>query len=128
MGGYEIDSSKLAKAIVTNKEKENKVMTEKHEPASRVRQMDTTKAGVRKYLDAAAEKTKESFHAGSSLKRAAIVFAADCAGLEGTERAEFAKQMDSTPGFFMCGNNSACKQAYEAKGSSVAGLEDYTSF
>jgi hypothetical protein len=108
---------------MANEEKKN----EQGKKPSRVKQMDTTKAGVRAYLDKAAEKTKESFHAGSTLKRAAISYAADCAGLEGEERAEFAKQLDSTPGFFMCGNNSACKQAYDAK--TVEGVSgNYTDY
>lgn len=96
----------------------------------KIKQMDTTKAGLRKnYLEPAAEKTKESFHAGSSMKRAAFMFFCDMIGLAvGTqERAEAAKQWDATPGWFACGNNSACRQAYESKGPEET-LADYTNY
>ena len=75
--------------------------------------INTTKAGLKPRLEEAAKKTGESYHAGATLKRAIIVLAADAAGLQGKDRAEFCKLLDSTPGWFGCGNNSACRQAYE---------------
>ena len=87
--------------------------------------INTSKAGVRQYLDKAAESTKESFHAGSSLKRAFIQMAADAAMLKGADRAKFCKLLDSTPGWFGCGNNSACKQSFDAKSGTDEIAKDY---
>lgn len=93
----------------------------------KIKQMDTTKSGIRKLLDDAAKKEKESFHAGSSVKRAVFCFWADMIGLmpDTPERAEAAKQWDATPGWFGCGNNSACRQAYESKSGADEIAQDY---
>lgn len=124
------ETNRKNKVMANEEKKEGKAQggTQAPEKKAEFKQWDTTKSGLRPYLDKAAEKTKESFHAGSSLKRAAITFAADVAGLQGEARAHFAKTLDATPGWFFCGNNSACRQAYEAKNAEAEALKEYTDY
>jgi len=94
--------------------------------------MDTTSAGIKALLDSSAKLINEarkkdgkealSFHAGECMKLAAGRFAADCAELKDEPRKQFILQWMATPGWFACGNNSACQQAYNRKGS-VAEIE-----
>jgi hypothetical protein len=78
-----------------------------------MKQLDTTKAGVRKYLDEAAKQAKANFHAGEPMKIAFVTFLLDAAGISGEERQAIGRQAMATPGWFGSGNNSACRQAYE---------------
>lgn len=96
-----------------------------------IQDMDTTKSGLKaNYLEPIGKKMDKSFHAGEVLKLAFIAFAADCASLPkgSPERAKFFAQLDSTPGWFGSGNNSACRQAYEAKGGKEEIAADYSTF
>ena len=102
---------------------------------NKMKQQDTTAMGVRAYLDSTAKILNEarkkdgkeavSFHAGEVMKMAAARFAADAVELKGEDRAKFLAMMDATPGWFACGNNSACRQAYERKGSLAEVAKNY---
>lgn len=79
------------------------------------KQMDTTKQGVKAYLDAAAVNTGKAYHSGESMRLATLRFILDAAGIEDAEqRAAIGKQFMATPGWF-ASNASACRQAYESK-------------
>jgi hypothetical protein len=90
--------------------------------------IDCTSTGCKDYMDKAAKAIGggASFHAGSSMKMAFIKMAADIAGLAGKEREEFCRMLDSTPGFFGSGNNSACRQFYEKPANASNPLKEYT--
>ncbi len=91
---------------------------------AKIKQIDTTSAAVKKdYLDPTAAKIGKSYHAGETLKLAFIRLAADALALQGEERVAFIKLMDSTPGWFGCGNNSACRQHFEERKGSLAEIE-----
>jgi len=91
---------------------------------AKIKQIDTTSAAVKKdYLEPTAAKIGKSYHAGETLKLAFIRFAADAASLTGAERAEFIKLLDSTPGWFGSGNNSACRQHFEERKGTLAEIE-----
>lgn len=103
---------------------------------SKIKLLDLSKAEIRKRLEDTAKviqdkeklPSKPSFHAGSVLKLAFIRIAADALELQGPDRAKFIGLLDATPGWFGCGNNSACRQDYEKKGS-VGDIEkDYGAY
>lgn len=106
-------------------------MANEQKPAaasSRIKSMDTTKAAIKRdYLEPAAKKLGKSFHSGEVIKRAFIIFAADCAALTGEDRTKFCAQLDATPGWFPV-NPSACRQAFEAKTEADAIAKDYSAW
>ena len=86
--------------------------------------IDTTKSGIKPYLDNASKQTKSSYHSGESMKLAFITALLDAASIAGDDRSKIGRMLMATPGWFGCGNNSACRQAYEnAKGEET--LPDY---
>lgn len=109
-------------------EETKKQPDQKPAPESKIKSMDTTKAHIKAaYLEPIAKKRQAGWHSGEVLKLAFIAMAADCAGLEkGPDRAKFFAQMDATPGWFGSGNPSACRQAYEAKGTLDEVAADYS--
>lgn len=82
------------------------------------KQMDTTKQGIKHYLEAAKKDSNSpSFHAGEAMKLAFVRWLLDAANIaDAKERAAIGQQAMATPGWFGSGNNSACRQAYESKG------------
>jgi hypothetical protein len=96
---------------------------------AKIKQISTLSADIRKdYLETTAEKIKESYHAGKTLKMAFIRFAADSANLTGEDRAAFIKQMDSTPLWFPT-NPSACRQHFEERKGKLGEIaKDYAGF
>jgi hypothetical protein len=97
-------------------------------------QIDTRTPHLKEqYLDRASRdlSTKEkpvNFFSGEALKMSFIRLAADAANLKGDDRANFAKLLASTPGWFGSGNPSACRQAYAKKENTVKGMADYTNW
>ena len=78
---------------------------------TKIVQMDTTKEGIKSYLEIAAEKNKVLWHSQEAHKVAVGIFAMDCAGLtEKEDRAAFMKQWLATPSSFGS-NASAMGQA-----------------
>ena len=78
---------------------------------SKVDQMDTTKEGVKVYLESAGEKISQAWYAQQSHKVAVGMFALDCLKIEDQDtRNEFMKQFLATPSSFAC-NSSAMGQA-----------------
>jgi hypothetical protein len=94
---------------------------------AKIKTLDTTSHSIKKeYLEPTAKKLAKSYHAGETLKLAFIRFAADSMELAGEDRAAFIRQMDSTPGWWGCGNNSACRQHFEnTKGGTAEIAKDY---
>lgn len=115
------------------KSKKEKSMAEQHKntPAAspEIAQINTTATAIREtYLDPLAKKLGKTFHAGETLKMAFIALAADAVGLTGESRKKFFLLLDSTPGWFGNGNNSACRQAYERKTALGDIAKDYSDF
>ena len=73
--------------------------------------MDTTKEGIKTYLETAAEKINQPWHAQQSHKVAVGMFTLDCLKITDQDtRNEFMKQFLATPSSFGC-NASAMGQA-----------------
>lgn len=73
--------------------------------------MDTTKEGIKAYLDEAATKINQPWHSQQAHKIAVGLFALDCLKIEDQEqRNEFMKQWSATPSSFGA-NASAMGQA-----------------
>lgn len=77
-----------------------------------IEQLDTTKVGIKLYLDSAAETTGKSWNSQESFKLAVFRFIADTAKLDGELRQAAWKQFQATPAWFGT-NASAGKQALE---------------
>lgn len=90
-----------------------------------MKQMDTTKIGVREYLTRASEITNKAPHASESHKLAVVIFLLDAAEITNPdERKAVATQFMATPGWF--GNNaSAGRQAYEDATGKEKVLNEY---
>lgn len=102
---------------------------------AKIKQIDTTSLAIKRdYLETSAallekqDQQKRSFHAGEVLKLAFIRMAADAVELKGEDRASFIALLDATPGWFGCGNNSACRQAFEKKGALADVQKSYAGF
>lgn len=79
--------------------------------AMKVNQMDTTKEGVKTYLEIAAEQIKEPWYSQAAHKRAVCLWVLDCLEIKDQEtRNAFGKQFMSTPSSFAA-NASALGQA-----------------
>ena len=86
------------------------------EAPAAIHQLATDKTSIREaYLDPSSAITGQPYHSATTLKLAFIKFAADAAGFVGQTqtRIEFCKLLDRTPSWLGCGNNSACKAAFE---------------
>lgn len=78
---------------------------------TKIVQMDTTKEGIKAYLEKAAEKHKVLWHSQEAHKVAGGMWVLDCLGIDVKEdRAAFMKQWLATPSSF-CSNASAMGQA-----------------
>lgn len=72
---------------------------------------DTTKEGIRAYLEDAAATVKAEVQSGASMRLAVFRFLMDTAKIRDKEvRNQAWKQFDATPGWFGC-NASAARQA-----------------
>ena len=81
----------------------------------KIEQMDTTKEGVKVYLEMAAEKHKVLWHSQEAHKVAVGLFAMDSLGItEKADRQAFMTQWRATPSSFGC-NASAMGQALGRK-------------
>ena len=97
--------------------------------APEIKQIDTRASAIKEqYLDPIAAKLQKSFHSGEVLKMAFIAMAADALALSGESRKKFFLLLDSSPGWFGNGNNSACRQAYERKTALGDIAKDYSGF
>jgi hypothetical protein len=94
---------------------------------TKIESLDTSSSHIKtSYLDTSAKARACSYHAGEACKLAFARFAADAAGLQGNDRIAFLQLLEATPGWFGCGNNSACRQHYEkTKGGVDAIVRDY---
>ena len=78
-----------------------------------IKQMDTTKVGIKEYLDVAAEDTGKLFHSAETMRLAECRWFCDAAGITDVEtRKAIGKQFMATPSWFGT-NSSACRQAFE---------------
>lgn len=93
------------------------------ESGSLIEPLDTTKAGLRAYLDEAAITTKSPFHGGAAMRVAVLRFILDSARIhDPLLRKAIGRQFLATPGWF-ASNASAARQAYDVK-STVAQIEE----
>lgn len=99
-----------------------------------MKNMDTTTAGIKPHLDAAAKIINDArkknnlaplqFHSGEVLKLAICRFFLEAMEVSKPEdRAKLVQQFMATPTWFGS-NASACRQAYEAKKGAVGQIEN----
>lgn len=91
---------------------------------SLIEPLDTTKPGLRAYLDEAALTTKSPFHGGAAMRVAVLRFILDSARIhDPIVRKAIGKQFLATPGWFGA-NASAARQAYDVKSAVEKIIED----
>ena len=84
---------------------------EKAKAVSLIESLDTTKTGIKAYLEDAALTTKQKLESAKAMRLAVCRFILDSAKISDAElRKQIWQQFDATPGWFGC-NNSAGRQA-----------------
>ena len=97
------------------------------EKDTKIEALDTTAASIKQeYLETSAANRKVNYYAGEAMRLAVARFVADAMGLKGDDRVALFKLIEATPGWFACGNGSACRQHFEKTKSAVAEIaKDY---
>lgn len=100
-------------------------MPEDNKPIRVIESLDTTKEGIKAYLEDAAESRKAKPESATVMRLAVVRFVLDSAKVIDHEmRKQCWAQFDATPGWFGC-NNSAGRQALGIKSAEREYFEQF---